>query len=363
MEATILKHLFVFFTFFLSSSFVFAQYQTEGYSESYQSETNYSEYGSAPVPQQVVNGTIYYPQKSYFVPYEVKQNKNEIPQITPPPVLWGDDLYYPYQLREHTQFDNQGDLTRFMQQCSPGVGCAIRPAVICRRAGCTRLNDRMTKQYLFNALASIFLNNQMSRIDICEADPHSRACLSNSIRFGGRVGETPVLIQIPSATLIEMKPLAQLSKLSIFMSYDVFANGLKSRCSGALTSIEAVSSQQLIMRDNNYQCELTAGAPTTAFSMYNIDYIDLDYGIIGGFYSIGLSGESAAGGTGYMLMKFKNNSAISTEFNGTGAIIPEGNYTVKPYQKSSESEEEICEDDCDEIIEEVIEVEEDSTAE
>ncbi|MHA1550310.1 MAG: hypothetical protein ACTSXV_02530 [Alphaproteobacteria bacterium] len=340
--------------FVMITSSVIAQYQSsEIITENYQ-ESFYQGGQQQAIPQHTVNGTVYYPEKSYFVPYHVKQNKMDIPQITPPPVLWGEDLYYPYQLKEHVQFNNQGDLTQFMQQCAPGIGCTVRPAVICRRAGCTRLNDRMTKQYLFNSLINIFLSNNMSRVDLCEADPHSRACLANSIRFGGRIGGTPVLIQIPSFTLVEMNPLSQLNRLSLFISYDIYANGLKTRCSGAMTTIEAISGQQLIMRDNSYQCDLTSGAPTTAFSMYNIDYIDLDYGIIGAFYSIGLSGESAAGGTGYVLMKFKKTGLPSTDIHGFGAIVPEGNYTVEPHSKS----EDECLDDCDEIIEEIVEVEE-----
>ncbi|OQX94050.1 MAG: hypothetical protein B6I23_02585, partial [Rickettsiaceae bacterium 4572_127] len=336
-----LKKLFLFFILSVFSTGVFSQYESENnFSETYQEDTFYQQgnYGQNSSPS-VANGTIIYPEKSYFVPYHVKQNENTIPQIAPPPVLLGDDLYYPYQLSKHARFSHQQDLNRFMSACYPGMGCAIRPAVICRRSGCTRLNDRITKQFLFNSLIKIFLNNQMTKVTLCEADPHSRACLSNSIRFGGNVGGTPALIQVPSFTLVEMKPLQNLKKLNLFIRYDVFANGLKSRCSGSLSSIEAISSQQLIMRDDGYKCDLTFGMPTTAFSLYNIDYIDLDYGIIGAFYSIGLSGDSTAGGTGYVLMKFRQAGMVSSD-SGVGGIVGEGNYTVSPYAEK----EETCED-------------------
>lgn len=309
-----------------------------------QEESSYF-YGESSFQNQpaVASGTLLYPEKSYFVPYHVKQNKTDIPQVAPPPILWGEDLYYPYQLSPHARFEHEADLNRFVSACHPGTGCAVRPAVICRRSGCTRLNDRITKQFLFNSLIQIFMNNKMSRVDLCEADPYSRACLANSVRFGGQIGSTPVLVQIPSFTLVEMKPLADLSRIDLVINYDLFANGLKSRCTSAMTTIEAVSAQQLVMRDTSYQCDLTFGMPTSAFSLYNIDYIDLDYGIIGGFYSIGLSGESAAGGTGYVLMKFKQAGLPSTE-SGFGAIIPEGNYTIRPYDGKKE---DACEDpDC-----------------
>ena len=105
----------------------------------------------------VANGTVIYPEKSYFVPYHVRRDKTSIPQVTPPPVLYGSELYYPYQLSKHTRFENGQDINRFISACRPGTGCAIRPAVICRRAGCTRLNDRMTKQFLFNSKSFEFI--------------------------------------------------------------------------------------------------------------------------------------------------------------------------------------------------------------
>ena len=38
--------------------------------------------------------------------------------------------------------------------------------------------------------------------------------------------------------------------------------------------------------------------------MYGIDFIDLDYGLIGTHYSIGASGTAHGGKVGYMLMRF-----------------------------------------------------------
>ena len=38
----------------------------------------------------------------------------------------------------------------------PGVMFADRPMVICRNFGCTKLNDRITRTFLFNSLANMF---------------------------------------------------------------------------------------------------------------------------------------------------------------------------------------------------------------
>jgi hypothetical protein len=63
----------------------------------------------------------------------------------------------------------------------PGVMFADRPMVICRNFGCTKLNDRITRTFLFNSLANMFMPNAHSRVYICEADPFSRDCLQSGI--------------------------------------------------------------------------------------------------------------------------------------------------------------------------------------
>ena len=65
----------------------------------------------------------------------------------------------------------------------PGVMFADKPMVICRNFGCTRLNDRITRSFLFNSLANMFMMNAHSRVYICEADPFSRDCLQSGITF------------------------------------------------------------------------------------------------------------------------------------------------------------------------------------
>ena len=49
----------------------------------------------------------------------------------------------------------------------PGVMFADRPMIICRDFGCTKLNDHITRTFLFNSLANMFMMNAHSRVYIC----------------------------------------------------------------------------------------------------------------------------------------------------------------------------------------------------
>lgn len=62
------------------------------------------------------------------------------------------------------------------------------------------------------------------------------------------------------------------------------------------------------MEDPGYMCKMNAIGQTSIKTVFSIDYIDLDYGYIGGYYSIGLSGPSYGGGTGYMLLRLPKDA-------------------------------------------------------
>src|SRR5690606_22195668 len=65
------------------------------------------------------------------------------------------------------------------------------PAIVCRHAGCTELNDKITGNALLNALINLFNNNVGTKAYTCTADPASRTCLADFIGYRMQVGGTP----------------------------------------------------------------------------------------------------------------------------------------------------------------------------
>ena len=62
---------------------------------------------------------------------------------------------------------------------------------------------------------------------------------------------------------------------------------------------------------------MTTIGSSTIKTLFAIDYIDLDYGYVGGFYSIGVSGPTYGGGNGYMMIRFpKDVSLVPTDYTG-----------------------------------------------
>lgn len=226
----------------------------------------------------------------------------------------------------------------------PGVMFADRPMIICRNFGCTRLNDRITRTFLFNSLANMFMMNQHSRLYICEADPFSRDCLQSGISFPVRSGIANALVKIPKATISQVNVSTGLSKATVGMTYEFLVNGIEQQCEPTIMDIMVPINSQATLSNREFACNMTSDGLSNVSLLVNLDYIDLDYGILGGYYSLGMQGPTTGGGTGYALFKtefttggMQFRAAITGEddlngINSTLTIQP-GEYAVEPLQK------------------------------
>jgi hypothetical protein len=223
----------------------------------------------------------------------------------------------------------------------PGIQFAARPAVICRDSGCTKLNDRITRTFLFNALSNIFIMNSNSRLNICEADPFTRACLQSGISFPVSAGIASAIVKIPRAAINNVSLSTGLSKATIGITYEFLVNGIGVSCAPTTADIVIPANTSATLTSREFTCNMTTDGLTNVSLLISLDYIDLDYGILGGYYSFGLQGPTAGGGTGYALFKMEFSNAgtkisaggvQSAIGSGAQAIRP-GEYAVEPLEK------------------------------
>ena len=217
----------------------------------------------------------------------------------------------------------------------PGVQFANRPVVVCRDFGCTMLNDRITRTFLFNSLSNMFLVNQHSRMNICEADPFTRACLQAGITFPVRAGIASAIVRIPSATINSVQLSPGLSRTTVGMTYDFQVNGISVRCEPTSADVIVPANTNAMLISREFSCRMTTDGLTNASLLINLDYIDLDYGLMGGYYSFGLQGPTTGGGTGYALFKveFTNRNVPGGgggNVGGRGGVTGSGMNTIRP---------------------------------
>ncbi len=226
----------------------------------------------------------------------------------------------------------------------PGVMFAERPMVICRNFGCTRLNERITRSFLFNSLTNMFLMNAHSRVYICEADPFSRDCLQSGISFPVRSGIANAMVKIPKATISQVSTSTGLSKATVGMTYEFLVNGIDRVCEPTVMDIVVPVNSEALLSNREFACNMTSDGVSSVSLILSIDYIDLDYGIIGGYYSLGMQGPTTGGGTGYALFKtefatggMQFRAAVYEEdmmgANNAMRTIQPGEYAVEPLNK------------------------------
>lgn len=227
----------------------------------------------------------------------------------------------------------------------PGVMFANRPMVICRNFGCTRLNDRITRAFLFNSLANMFMMNAHSRVYICEADPFSRDCLQSGISFPVRSGIANAMVKIPKATISQVNVSTGLSKATVGMTYDFLVNGIDRVCEPTVMDLMVPVNSEAVLSNREFACNMTSDGISSVSLIVSLDYIDLDYGILGGYYSLGMQGPTTGGGTGYALFKteFTTNGMqfrasvlgedVNNGANSPYMMIQPGEYAVEPLEK------------------------------
>lgn len=270
------------------------------------------------------------PVKSY---YAYPDDPNFVPETEF--MERADSLDYDLNIEEARQIESM---------MHPGVAFGDRPMIICRNFGCTRLNDRITRTFLFNSLANMFMMNEYSRVYICEADPFSRDCLQSGISFPVRSGIANALVKIPKATVSKVSLSTGLSKATVGMTYEFLVNGVARTCEPTIMDIVVPLNSQATLSNREFTCNMTSDGLSNVSLLVNIDYIDLDYGIIGGYYSLGMQGPTTGGGTGYALFKtefttggMQFRAAVTEDAGITGAnamlTIQPGEYAVEPLRK------------------------------
>ncbi len=196
--------------------------------------------------------------------------------------------------------------------------------VVCRSKQCAPAKISMSKEYIYNSLMHLLDNNAQNKALICTADPSSHVCTENYITLPITVGVTPANMYIDDVKITDVSASLGNKSLNLVLNYNVTYNGQHPTCKPAETLVYVKNSSNIILEDAGYSCKMTTIGNTTIKTLFAIDYIDLDYGYIGGYYSVGLSGPAYGGGSGYMLLRLpKDAYPLAPILAGGNAAAPE----------------------------------------
>ncbi len=180
--------------------------------------------------------------------------------------------------------------------------------VVCRSHQCAPSKLSMSKEYIYNSLLQLFDNNNYQKLLICQADAQTRTCLENYITLPIKVGIVPTNAYIDHVKITDVIMGRNGNSLNLILNYNLTYGGQTADCTPSQSLLFARKINHVILEDSGYNCKMTTIGTTNVKTVFAIDYIDLDYGYIGGYYSVGLSGPAYGGGNGYMILRMPKNA-------------------------------------------------------
>lgn len=186
--------------------------------------------------------------------------------------------------------------------------------VVCRSKQCAPAKLSQSKEYIFNTLLHMLDSNARQKALTCEGNAQTHACTEEYVSVPITVGVTPAYMYIDNVKITDVSISPQNTMaLNLILNWNVTYNGQTPTCRPSKTLLHVKNVNNVLIQDNGYTCRMTTVGTTTIQTMFAIDYIDMDYGYIGGFYSIGLSGPAFGGGNGYMILRLPNDVTIEAK--------------------------------------------------
>lgn len=187
----------------------------------------------------------------------------------------------------------------------------IAPAesvIVCRDRQCAPAKISMSREYIYNSLLHLLDNNTQQRALLCTANPESHVCTEEYLVMPMTIGITPAHMYINDVKITDVSVALNRKSIDLILNYNITFNGQTPTCKPAKTLVYVKNSQNIVMEDAGFSCKMTTIGTSSVKTLFAIDYIDLDYGYIGGYYSIGVSGPAFGGNSGYMLMRLPQNA-------------------------------------------------------
>lgn len=201
--------------------------------------------------------------------------------------------------------ENPGEAARVYNKRVPPLNSLI----VCRAKQCAPAELSMSREYIFNALAHIVDNNLDATTLLCEANPQAHVCTNPYLTVPAKVGVTPAYVFFDGVKVVDASVVKGKTALNLALGYNLSYNGqTPTVCKPDTAMMYVKSNNDVVLNGNGFKCEMTSVGTTTIRVMFDIDYIDLDYGYIGGYYSIGLSGPANGGGSGYGLIRLPKDA-------------------------------------------------------
>jgi len=190
-------------------------------------------------------------------------------------------------------------------------GCAGTPRLdqvnnvyLCAREQCGQAGEKYDAGSMFNGIYQLFRQNEDTIFKVCEADPSSHACTEDSISYFVLGGPIPGKGSLEEGKIAGISVDKRTNTLETTVASNMKFIGTPLVCADHTTVVKVLGADRITLEDSPYYCNwMAVGNVMASFNMA-IDYVDLDKGRIGGYYTHAVSGTGIGKGSGYALLRF-----------------------------------------------------------
>lgn len=216
-----------------------------------------------------------------------------------------DDFIVPSQSLDEDFMDTPREAATVYNKRIPPLNTLI----VCRDKQCAPAELSTSREYIFNALAQLVDNNLDETALLCEANAQAHVCINPYLTVPAKVGVTPAYVYIDGVKVVDASMGKGKTSVNLALGYNLSYNGQTPMvCKPDKAMLYVKNNNDIVLNGNGFKCELTSMGKTNIRILFAIDYIDLDYGYIGGYYSIGLSGPATGGGSGYGMIRLPEDA-------------------------------------------------------
>ncbi len=185
----------------------------------------------------------------------------------------------------------------------------LNSLIVCRDKQCAPAEIATSKEYIFNALAHLIDNNADAKALLCEANPQTHVCVNQYLTIPAKVGVTPVYVYFDGVKIVDTMLVDGKNAIDLVLGYSLSYNGQTPYvCKPDKAMLYVKDNNKVVLNGNGFNCDMTSIGVTQIRIMFNVDYVDMDYGYIGGYYSIGMAGPAYGGASGYAMIRLPNDA-------------------------------------------------------
>lgn len=180
----------------------------------------------------------------------------------------------------------------------------IKELYVCAEGDCTPASRRYDQRDLLDALAALLRANNNQEFRICESDPRTRSCLAVGASHFVMGGPIPGIGTAYAAKIWDVAAQPEQQRLVVQAQMFKRFIGTPVPCVAHEMVIAVRSVDEVVGEDSPHYCNWMGVGNMTATFNFAIETIDLERGVLAGYWAHALVGSGNGSGTGYAIWEF-----------------------------------------------------------